>query len=420
MNKNQKKVAIIGLGYVGLPLACLCAKKGYKVIGIEINQTKVDLVNEGKNPIKDEYIDLNLRKGMNEATTDNSKLKEADIVIVCVPTPVDGKHVPDLSYVKTASNSIAKCLQENQIITVESTVYPGTTEEIVKPILEKSGKKFFLAHCPERIDPGNKKWTVENIPRVVGGINNESTRKIADFYRSIIDGEVTEVKSSKEAEATKIMENTFRDINIAFMNEMAKSFDKAGIDITEVIKGASSKPFGFLPHYPGAGVGGHCIAVDPYYLIDNAKKYDFDHEFLKLARKINNSMPEHTVNLFVEELNKLGKAVSGAKVGVLGIAYKKDIDDTRKSPALKVINLLKKKGADVVVYDPFVPDKSNVNSLSELCKTVDYFVLITDHSEFKTMDYNLLKNIKLIIDGRNCLDKKRIESLGIKHKGIGR
>ena len=309
----SKTVAIIGLGYVGLPLACLCAKKGYSVIGIDVDQDKIDKINSGISPINDEYVNENLKKGTIQATDDFSEIKKAEYVIVCVPTPVNEKHLPDLSYVKNSSKSISNHLQKNQVVIVESTVYPGTTEEVVLPLLEESGLKagqdFFLAHCPERIDPGNKKWTIEKIPRVVGGINNKSTEMAAELYMNLIDAEIIKIKSSKEAEATKIMENTFRDVNIAFINEMAKSFDKAGIDIIEVIKGASSKPFAFMPHYPGAGVGGHCIAVDPYYLIDNAKNYNFNHEFLKLARKINDSMPEYAVTLLKQELSKIGETI---------------------------------------------------------------------------------------------------------------
>jgi nucleotide sugar dehydrogenase len=294
----------------------------------------------------------------------------------------------------------------------------------MQPILESTGLKagvdFYLSHCPERIDPGNKKWVVEKIPRVVGGINDASTKKTAEFYRTIIENTVTEVKGSKEAEATKIMENTFRDVNIAFVNEMAKSFDKAGIDILEVIRGASTKPFGFMPHFPGCGVGGHCIAVDPYYLIDNAKNYGFDHEFLSLARKINNSMPEFTVNLLVEELNKLGKSVKGTKIGILGLAYKGNVDDTRESPAFEIIHLLKKLGANIFIFDPYLKEKSDAKSLSELFDKVECIVVASDHNEFKSIKASDLKSIKLVIDGRNCMDKESIKNAGIVYKGIGR
>jgi UDP-N-acetyl-D-glucosamine dehydrogenase len=422
----MKTLAVIGLGYVGLPLAILSAKKGYNVLGIDVVKDKVDKVNRGISPIDDEYIKNGLKEVKISASTDFSKTKDADIIVICVPTPVTKKHLPDMSFVENATKGITPYLKKGQLVVLESTVHPGTTNEIMQPILEKSGlaagKDFYLSHCPERIDPGNKKWVVEKIPRVVGGINPESTKKTAEFYRSILEAPILELKSSKEAEAVKIMENSFRDINIAFMNEMAKSFDRQGIDIIDVIKGASTKPFAFLPHYPGCGVGGHCISVDPYYLIDNAKNFGFDHEFLLLARKINNSMPEYTVELLLDELNKLGKSAKGAKIAVLGLSYKGNVDDTRESPAFEIIEILKKKQAQVTIYDPYIPDKSDVNTLDEAIKRSEYIVVVTDHDEFKAMDLDLLKknNIRLVIDGRNCLDKDKIMGLGINYKGIGR
>ncbi len=422
----MKTLAVIGLGYVGLPLAILSAKKRYNVIGIDIAKDKVEKVNKKISPIDDDSIKEGLKSVKILAATDFSLVKGADIIAICVPTPVTKKHLPDMSFVENATKSITPYIKKGALVILESTVHPGTTDEIMQPILEKNNLKagidFYLAHCPERIDPGNKRWTIEKIPRVVGGINGESTKKTAEFYRSIIDASVLELKSSKEAEATKIMENAFRDINIAFMNEMAKSFDKQGIDIIDVIKGASTKPFAFLPHYPGCGVGGHCISVDPYYLIDNAKNYGFDHEFLLLARKINNSMPEYTVEILVHELNKLGKSLKAARVAVLGLAYKGNVDDTRESPAFEIIDLLKKKGALVTIYDPYLPNKSDVKTLNDAISKVEYVVLTTDHNEFKAMDLNLLKKnkIMLVVDGRNCLDKDKIEALGIKYKGIGR
>jgi UDP-N-acetyl-D-glucosamine dehydrogenase len=422
----MKTLTVIGLGYVGLPLAILASRKGYKVIGIDVIKDKVEKVNKGISPIDDDYIKEGLKTAKITATTDYSLVKEADIIVICVPTPVTKKHLPDMSFVENATKSITPYLKKGQLVVLESTVHPGTTDEIMQPILEKSGlkagKDFYLAHCPERIDPGNKKWVVEKIPRVIGGINPESTKNAAEFYRSIIEAPLLELKSSKEAEAAKIMENSFRDINIAFMNEMAKSFDRQGIDIIDVIKGASTKPFAFLPHYPGCGVGGHCISVDPYYLIDNAKNYGFDHEFLLLARKINNSMPEYTVELLVHELNKLGKSVKNAKIAILGLSYKGNVDDTRESPAFEIIELLKKKGALLTIYDPYIPNKSDVKTLEEAIVKSEYVVLVTDHNEFKNMDLAILKkkNIKLVIDGRNCLDMDKIEGLGIRYKGIGR
>lgn len=412
-------VSVIGLGYVGLPLAILAAKKGHKVIGIDISKERIEKINQGISPMDDDYIKINLKKGMIRATSDYKEIKKSDVVIICVPTPVKDGHQTDLSFVEKASESIAKNLKNGSLVVLESTVYPGTTEEVILTILLKAGLKkgeFYLSHCPERIDPGNKKWNVENIPRVVGGIDEKSTIKTKEFYESILNSQVTVVKSSKEAEATKIMENTFRDINIAFMNEMAKSFDKAGIDIMEVIKGASTKPFSFLPHFPGCGVGGHCIAVDPYYLINKAKDYNFDHEFLRLARKINESMPDYTVSLLEDELKKQKKSMRGAKVGVLGLAYKGNIDDVRESPSFEIIHILKEKGALVKVYDPHV--KSDYNSLKEIVSDSAYLVLATAHKQFKELEGMDLKDVRIIIDGRNFLDKERLKE--IVYKGIGR
>lgn len=424
----MKTITIAGLGYVGLPLACLCAGKGLKVYGLDVDRNRVDLVNKSQSPIKDEYVESKLKRVKILATANAEEcIPVSDAVIVCVPTPVDKNNSPDLTALMSAVLTISKHIRQGTLLVIESTIYPGTVEEIVVPILQK--QKFniqkndiFVAHCPERIDPGNKKWTIEMLPRVVGGVTKEATKKAAEFYRSVINSEVIELSSVKAAEATKIMENTFRDINIAFVNEMAQSFDKAGIDIIEVIRGASTKPFAFMPHYPGAGVGGHCISVDPYYLIEKAKQLGFNHRFLILAREINNNMPHYTVELLEEQLKKLKKSVKGAKVGVLGLAYKANVDDTRESPAFDVINLLKTKGADVFVYDPYVSSRSNVKDLDELLNKSDYLILVTDHNEFKAMELEKLKRQKIlvVIDGRNCLDKEKIKSMGILYHGIGR
>ena len=421
----KETVAIIGLGYVGLPVACLCVEKGLKVYGADIDKNKISLIEKGISPIDDSYLNEDVKKikgkiivtdKVSEATANSS------VIVVCVPTPVDENHLPDLKPLIGACESVAKGLKGNSLVVIESTIFPGTVEEIVYPILEKSKVKFYLAHCPERIDPGNKKFTIRNIPRVVAGVDKESTKKAAEFYRSIVEANIMELNSVKAAEATKIMENTFRDVNIAFVNEMAKSFDKAGIDISEVIKGASTKPFSFMPHFPGAGVGGHCIAIDPYYLISKAKEVGFNHDFLILARKINESMPDYTVQLLENELKKLGKKIENAKVGVLGLSYKANVDDMRESPAEKIIEILKHKKADVSVFDPNILKKSNVKSFDELLEKSNYLILVTDHKEIKNMDLSKLKDndIKIIIDGRNCLDKEKIKSLGIAYHGIGR
>ncbi|MBN2251909.1 MAG: nucleotide sugar dehydrogenase [Candidatus Altiarchaeota archaeon] len=422
--KTSGKVAVIGLGYVGLPLACLCARKSYFVLGVDIIPEIVEKTNKGISHIKDPELEKGLKKASGKITaTDKFEgITGCDTVVICVPTPVDEKYKPDLRPLKSACNRIYALIQKGQLIIVESTIYPGVIEEVVKPILERSGLKagedFYLAHCPERIDPGNAKWNVENIPRVVGSISDAGLKKAAEFYRSILDAQVYELSSVKAAEAVKIMENTFRDVNIAFVNELAKSFDKFGIDISEVIRGASSKPFGFMAFHPGCGVGGHCIPVDPYYLIERARGAGFDHKFLKLARDINHSMPEYTVDLLESKLGDL----KGEKVGVMGMAYKRDVDDLRESPALKIIALLKERGADLSVYDPFIPKKSDATSLDEFLDKVDYVILATDHTEFREMDAGKLreKGIEVVIDGRNCLDREKITALGILYKGIGR
>ncbi len=426
----METVTVVGLGYVGLPMACLCAEKGYKTYGFDIDMNKVNLINQNQSPIDDEYVTnklKNLRNKIHATINPADCIPNSDVVIVCVPTPVDKNNSPDLTALMESISIISKFIKQNTLFVIESTIYPGTIEEIVVPILKK--QKFdvykndlFVAHCPERIDPGNKKWTIENLPRVVGGMTKEATKKAAEFYRSIIDADVMELSNIKVAEATKIMENTFRDINIAFVNEMAQSFDKAGIDIIEVIKGSSTKPFAFMPHYPGAGVGGHCISIDPYYLIEKAKQLGFQHKFLLLAREINNSMPHYTVELLEEQLKKLKKAIKNAKVGILGVAYKANVDDTRESPAFEIINILKTKGADIFVFDPHVKKESNAKDLDELFNKSDYIILATDHNDFKNMDLEKLRKHKIliVIDGRNCLDKEKIKSMGILYHGIGR
>jgi len=422
----NKTVCIVGLGYVGLPLLCLSMEKGYKTYGLDISNERVEMINKGVSPIKDKFLEQRLKKlkGI-DTTTDSTVLRKSDIIIICVPTPIDSQYNPDLKPLQSAAETVSKELKKNDLVVIESTVFPGTTEEVVKPILEKSGlkagKDFYLSYCPERVDPGNKKWNVDNLPRVIGALSSEGLKQAAEFYRSITSSEVLELNSLKAAEATKIMENTFRDINIAFVNEMAKSFDMMGIDITEVIKGASTKPFAFMPHWPGCGVGGHCIKVDPYYLISRARENGFTHQFLNLAREINNSMPHYTVGKVIEGLNEIDKSVKDTKITVLGLAYKGGVDDMRESPALEIIDELKKLGADLKVFDPYILGKSTVDNLDEALDA-ECIVIATDHPEFKSIRPNQIKEkgIKVVIDGKNCLDKKGIVSLGIVYKGIGR
>lgn len=417
---------MVGLGYVGLPLACLAAEKGYRVIGIDRDQAKIDAINARKSPIADRQLQRWLRSVDIKATNDFSAVRKATVIVICVPTPVDHAYNPDLGPVKNACASIQPYLRKGQVVVLESTVNPGVCDEVVAPLLARSGLRvgtdIHLAHCPERINPGDRKWTIRNIPRVIGAGDPKGLRKALAFYQSVIENDIRPMRSIKEAEATKILENAFRDVNIAFVNEIAQSFHRLGIDVLDVIEGAKTKPFAFLAHYPSCGIGGHCIPVDPYYLIERAKASGFDHKFLKLAREINNGMPSYTVDLLVRALNGLGMPLKGTRIGMLGLAYKADIGDIRESPSRIIIALLRELGADVQVYDPHVLKQSNRKSLAELLKHSDAIILATAHREFVEMDLRLLKQhrIHVVVDGKNALDKQAIERLGIVYCGIGR
>jgi len=364
----MEKVSILGMGYVGFPLACAVAKAGkYEVIGIDISEEKVKKINNGISPVRDKQAEKDIREVSIKASSNIEEIKDSDIIILAVPTPVTKNKHPDLSFVKNATKSILPYVKDNQLIILESTVSPGVCEEEILPILNTTGKDFCLIHCPERIDPGNPEYNVYNIPRNIGGTSKEGTKRAADFYRTFIKADVNEMSCLKAAEATKILENTFRDINIAYINEVAKSFDIMGLDILEVIKGASSKPFGFMPHYPGCGVGGHCIPVDPYYLIEKASDSGFDHVFLKYARKINESMPEYTVEKLVKGLNQIEKPVKNTKIGLLGLSYKPNVADLRESPALKIKVLLEELQADLMICEPNIEGYAELNQILDEC-----------------------------------------------------
>lgn len=423
----QQTVAVIGLGYVGLPLAVRAVEQGYAVIGFDTHQEKIAKINKQECPIEDAALDSLLKKFPFEATDQPDRLSKADIVLICVPTPVDEMYYPDLEPVISAATLSASHLKPGVLVVLESTVNPGVSEEVILPIFEKHGhtvgKDFFLAHCPERINPGDEKWNVTNIPRVVGSIDSLGLEKAVAFYRSIVDGEIRPMKSIREAEAVKIVENSFRDVNIAFVNELARSFDVLGIDVKDVIQGAATKPFSFLAHYPSCGVGGHCIPVDPYYLIERAKKSGFDHRFLKIAREINNAMPAYSVELLQDLLNEIRLPLNGTVIGVLGLAYKANIDDLRESPALRIIEHLKHHKAEVITYDPHLPSLSTESSLETFLEKSTALILATNHREFtEHLTPELLKqhHVEVIVDGKNCLDKVAFLESGIRYKGIGR
>jgi UDP-N-acetyl-D-glucosamine dehydrogenase len=424
----MQKVSIIGLGYVGLPLALAIEKSGkYDVVGFDISKGQVRKILKKECPITDDIAQKELKELSLHATTDEKEIKGSDYYIICVPTPVLDDYTPDYTPVISAGNTVSKYLKKGQTVILESTVNPGTCEEILLPVLEegsgmKAGKDFNIAMCPERINPGDPKWNVYNIPRNLGSLIPKKTKEIADFYRSFLDAQVNEVSSLKIAEATKIVENAFRDINIAYVNELAKSFDAMGIDLIETLKGASNKPFSFMAHWPGRGVGGHCIAVDPYYLIKRAAQSGFDHKLLKMAREVNNSMPEYTVDRLQEALNEVERSIKGTKVLLLGLSYKSNIADLRESPCLEIWDILKSKGADVLVYDPFVLEMSNVKTLKEGLENCEAVVLGTYHERFGDLTKEILKkkNIRVVVDGMNRLDGKEIVKAEKIYKGIGK
>lgn len=412
LNKTAK-LGVVGLGYVGLPLAVEKAKAGYEVIGFDVQSSKVELVNQGHNYIGD-IVDADLKElvksGNLKATTDFSFVKEVDTVCIAVPTPLDIYKQPDLSYVVSSTKSIAKFLHKGMLVVLESTTYPGTTEEVCKPILEESGLKcgedFFLAFSPERVDPGNKQFKTKNTPKVVGGCTKECTEVAAMLYRSILEGDVMEVSSPAVAEMEKILENTFRNVNIALANEMAVLCKRMGIDIWEVIDAAKTKPYGFMPFYPGPGLGGHCIPLDPFYLEWKAKEYDYHTKLIETSGIINDYMPEFVVENVMKLLNENRKPLNGSKVLIMGAAYKNDIDDMRESPVLKVIEHLEKNGAVVSYNDPYIPSFKHLNkeyksvNWEEEIKAADIIIITTNHSCY---DYQKIVNeAKILYDTRNA------------------
>jgi UDP-N-acetyl-D-glucosamine dehydrogenase len=414
-------VGVIGLGYVGLPLIVEFCLKGFEAIGFEVDEVKTAEISAGRSYIVD-VTDENVSKCVNDgkltATTDFSKLTECDVIIICVPTPLRKTKDPDMSYILTAGEEIQKYMRPGQLIILESTTYPGTTDEVLQPMFEEKGfaldKDFLLAFSPERVDPGNPQYQTHNIPKVVGGVSDDSTEVAAMLYSEIVE-EVHPVSSARVAEAAKLWENTFRAINIGMANEMAKLCNALGIDTWEVVRAAATKPFGFMPFYPGPGIGGHCIPLDPHYLSWKARQHGFDSQFITLAEQVNSNMPAYVVELVSNALNSSKKAVNGSKVLVLGVAYKKDIDDMRESPALSIIDLLRADGADVYYHDPFVDEVTfdhaytigdgeslhNQELTDELIAGSDCVVICTDHSG---IDYGrVCQMASVVVDTRNAL-----------------
>jgi UDP-N-acetyl-D-glucosamine dehydrogenase len=409
-------ISVIGLGYVGLPLVRLFSLKGFRVLGFDIDPVKIEKLKRGESYIKsvsNELLKKMARKF--EATCDFKRLKEADAIIICVPTPLHEDSRPDVSFIESTARTIGQNLREGQLVILESTTYPGTTREIMKPELDKAGVDYLLAFSPEREDPGNKRFTNADIPKVVGGIDERSRKAAAALYGSAIV-EVVEVSSPEVAESAKLLENIYRCVNIALVNELKMCFERMGIDIWEVIRAASTKPFGFQPFYPGPGLGGHCIPLDPFYLSWRAKEFQFATRFIELAGQLNVQMPYYVLGRLEDAFLKTNRAIAGSTILVLGLAYKKDIDDTRESPSFKVIELLESKGATVRAHDPFLPKipttrhykhlKAKTVELSEkTLREMDAVVIVTDHSSY---DYAwIVKNSSLVVDTRNaCKDVK--------------
>ena len=418
IKNKEAKIGVIGLGYVGLPLSVEKAKAGFQVLGFDIQTEKAEKVNKGENYIGDvvpEELKQLVFSGILSATADFGRLSECDVVAICVPTPLDRFKQPDLSYIKNSTREISKRLHRDMLIVLESTTYPGTTEEIVAPILEESGLKlgidFYLAFSPERVDPGNTRFKTHNTPKVVGGCTRKCAKIAKALYETVLDADVCVVSSPKEAEATKILENTFRIVNCALANEMAILCHRMGINVWEVIKAASTKPFGFVPFYPGPGVGGHCIPLDPFYLTYKAREFDYHTRLIELSGEINDGMPEYVVERLMDLLNEKSKALRNSKILILGVAYKEDINDLRESPALKVWDVLDKKGALVSYYDPYCQTVKRGDGIHHskifspsLLRECDAVIVTTAHR--KSVDYNIVvENASLIFDTKNIISQ---------------
>jgi len=414
---RKARIGIIGLGYVGLPLVIRFCEEGFSVIGFDIDPVKINRLRNGRSyigNIPSSKVKNLISGGLFTATTNYSILRSVDCIIICVPTPLKKNREPDLSYIEKTSEEISKNLRKGHLISLESTTYPGTTREVLLPVFSrknlKVGKDFSLVFSPEREDPGNPKYGTKNIPKVIGGITSQCTRTGKALYDQVID-RVIAVSSPEVAEFTKLLENIFRSVNIALVNELKILCDRMGIDIWEIIEASSTKPFGFMPFYPGPGLGGHCIPIDPFYLSWRAKEYDFNTRFIELAGDVNTSMPEYVASKVAGALNDKGKPLKGSRILVLGVAYKKDTDDIRESPGVEIIDILTSRGSKVDYHDPYIPSFSGMRQYPDLkmksihlsdrnLKKYDCAVIVTDHTDF---DYSrIVKNSKIVIDTRNA------------------
>ena len=463
MKPGLTKVAVIGLGYVGLPLASLCAKQGYETIGLDSNTEIVSGLNAGQCHIRDEAVEQLLeeaRATKNFMPTDDARqIADCAVYLICVPTPVDASNQPDLAPLENAVKTISPYLSKGDLVVVESTVFPGTCEQIVLPLIKEisglsAANDFYLAHCPERVNPGDPFWHSGNIPRVVGAVTEEGAQLAAEFYASILGGKiyhvgnvkkdlspkftrvegdlrvsqvalgsVTIMQSIRDAEAVKAMENTVRDVNIAFVNELAKISDVLDLDVVDIIDGMATKPFGKGPFYPGVGVGGHCIAVDPEWLKAASQKAGYMPEIINLARATNNGMPEYTVSILQDLLNDCGYPLKNTGIAVLGVAYKRNVDDPRESPFYKVKDLLENKGAKLHIYDSWYGKENTVGSIKEAIENSRAILIITEHADIleglAEMDITN-SSIEVIVDGRNCLSSELVDQWNVLYRGIGR
>jgi UDP-N-acetyl-D-glucosamine dehydrogenase len=431
IENGTARCAVIGMGYVGLPLAVEIGKAGYRVIGVDVSERVVAMINAGESHIKD-VPSAGLREltdaGMIEATTDASVLADCDVISICVPTPLGKTRDPDVSYVVAATEAVAASLRHEQLIILESTTYPGTTRDLMLPLLQSgglsAGEDFYLCFSPERVDPGNQRWVISNTPKVIGGITPQCLEHGVAIYRRVMQT-VVPVSSTETAELTKLLENTFRSVNIALVNEMAQACDRLGVDVFEVIEAAATKPFGFMKFSPGPGIGGHCIPLDPHYLAWKMKTLNYRTRMIELAGEVNSEMPRFVVEKVRDALNDAGRAVKGSHILIIGVAYKRDIDDVRESPALDIIRLLEEKGAHVVYHDPYVPSIQENGMIHESVELSDdelanaHCILIaTDHS---SIDYSRLIGLRAtVVDTRNAmrdLDSDNVIGLSGQSRG---